>query len=245
MKNAFQKILIVLLLGTLVHPAFAIGDSRLRVKMNTKVFSPDKKVAVVAFTGNSIVTGNMGLGSLVSGALAKKGDSGNKLALDDAYMGSIYDIFTKTLANEGFSFVPVEKVIKSKAYQEATAIDMPTYIDAKGLKQVNVSKADALKKIALETGADLFFHVTSGHSLGMRGNIGTIVGKQVGIASAIVMVYDANGKKLGYFDVSEISDKTIGAVAGGLSDPNKVMPILENADQKMIAKLAAKLSLKK
>jgi hypothetical protein len=33
-------------------------------------------------------------------------------------------------------------------------------------------------------------------------------------------------------------------VAGGFADPNKVMPLLEEADQQMISKLAAKISLK-
>ncbi len=246
MKNGLLKMVLVLTFTfTLVQPGFSIGDSRFRMKVSMDVMSPQKKVAVVAFTGNSVIVGNMGIGSLVTGALAKKKDNENKVALDQAYMGLIYDIFTKTLTNEGYDFIPVETVLKSNSYQEATTVDMPSFIDAKGLKQMNASKADSLQKLAAETGADLFFHVTSGHSLGMRSNIGTIMGKQVGIATAMVLVYDAKGKKLGFIDVSEVSNKAIGSVAGGFADPNQVMPVLEEADQLMISKLAAKISLKK
>jgi hypothetical protein len=243
MKNRFSAVLAVLILMTCVHDAYALGDSRLRVKLDMKQLSPTKKIAIVAFAGNSVVTGNMGLGSLVTGALAKKNQGGG-LSLNNTYMSTIYDMFTKTLANEGYSFLPAEDLVKTKAYQDATTVEMPSFVDAKGLKQVNVSKEDTLKQLASETGADIFFHVTSGHSLGMRSNLGTVVGKQIGIATTMVVVYDSTGKKLGYIDASDVSNSAIGSVAGGFADPNKVMPLLEEADQQMISKLAAKISLK-
>jgi hypothetical protein len=74
--------------------------------------------------------------------------------------------------------------------------------------------------------------------------LGTVVGKQIGIATTMVVVYDSTGKKLGYIDASDVSNSAIGSVAGGFADPNKVMPLLEEADQQMISKLAAKISLK-
>lgn len=224
--------------------AQALGDSRLRKKIDQKKLAQADRCAIVAFSGNSVVTGNMGLGSLVTGALAKKKEGEHKLALDETYFSEVYDAFVNTLAQEGYHFVPAEEVVKSRAYQEATTLEMPTMKNAKGLKNVNTSKAESIKKIAEELKADLLFHVTSGHSLGMRSNIGTVVGKQLGIATAMIVVYDANGKKLGYIDASEVSNQRAGAVAGGFSDPNKVMPLLKEADQNLIAKVAAGISKK-
>lgn len=230
-----------LLCVTMLSQASAMGDERMRIKVDQKKLTSGQRYAVIAFCGNSVVTGNMGLGSLVTGALANKEKSGNA-SLDEAYFNSIYDGFVNTMKNEGYNIVAAADLVSNKAYQDATALEMPSFKNAKGLKNINSSKPEALTAIAGAVGADYLFHITLGHSLGMRSNIGLIAGKQVGISNATIVVFDATGKKLGYIDASDISDQRAGAVAGGFSDPSKVIPMLEEADRKLIAKVAAKIS---
>jgi hypothetical protein len=177
--------------------AWGMGDDRMRIKVDRKKLSAGAMYAVIGFNGGSVVTGNMGLGSLITGAMANKSESG-KTTLDEAYLNNLYDSMIGTLTNEGYAFVNPEKVASSPTYKTATEVNLPSSKNAKGLKVINTNKTADVKAIASEVGADRLFFITVGHSLGMRSNIGTIAGKQVGIAQVMITVFDAEGKKLGF-----------------------------------------------
>jgi hypothetical protein len=234
------------LCAVLAASAFSLpGDQRFKVK-GGKIdqLKSGKKLAIVSFQANTVITGSSGVGSLVSGAMAGKG-SGEKPTLDQKFVDDTYDLYAGLFAGEGYELLSPEQVKASPAYQAAAPVKLPTMLDAKGLKGVNFKKAEEFKRIASELGADRLMFFTSGHGLSSRiSMLGDLAGKVNGQATLMVVCYDADGKKLFHIDAAEISDTQNQQVAGGFQDPKKILPMFREADQKLAANFAAHIAKK-
>lgn len=246
MRRVSMKWGTLLLAGALLSACGGATGRHMTVKGSVGQFTQSKRLAIISFAGNTIIAGGGGLGSLVSGALASKSSTG-KLTLDQGFVDNSYDLFAGAFQSAGYEVIPVAEVLASPAYQQAQILEMPTYLDAKGLKSVNTKNAEALSKIATELKADRLVYVGSGYGLfGKVTALGLIptMGKNAGQATADIYVFDPSGKRTLWLNASEVSDTTAATAGGGFQDPSKVMPMFDQAARKLAETLSAKIAKK-
>ncbi|MBI2069516.1 MAG: hypothetical protein HYT79_02860 [Elusimicrobia bacterium] len=232
-------------LGTVLLLGGCTGGSHYKAKGDMKKLMTGKRVAILAFDGTTVLTGEGNLASLAARSAAAKGTEGSAV-LDQGFIDWSYDLYVNAFKGEGYQVIPTDEVLKSPSYRSASTLALPTTLPARGLRPVNMKK-ESVTAIAKDLKADYVIRIMNGHHLfnktGHLPFVGRMLGKNVGQAMIDMSVFDPAGERILWVNAAEISDQ--GALqVGGVQDPKKAIPMFKDANQKLASKVAAELAKK-
>jgi len=223
-----------------------------------------KKVAVISIYGNKKL-GNSG-GSASIGGGASIGDLNNLMLSDSAYnLKGIVERFSNLISNDllkefPFPFLPKEEVVNNPAYKNLIDDSKHfTRFSYEG-KHPSVQVAEgyiplaangfldddvkAIKKSFefLPADVDGVMIAYLDFDLQNSGASAFGVSSKKGFAFANIKIFNREGKRIFKLKDSEKSKGSITTVMGMMTEPKKVIPLINDASEKLFAELLKELS---